>query len=583
MPLCMGCLNEIPTDGAVCGVCGFDNGQPQSAPYLPYGTVLNNKYVVAKNLETNGESTRYLGYDKTTGKIIAVREFLPIGLFDRSAGEEKIFVSPQDKEKFTEAQTAFQSYYEALASLTDTSSFIAVLDAFAANNTYYVIEENDDLITFAEYVQHNNGNLEWDVARPLFMPLITLLENLHKAGIGHYAVSPSNLFVTAAGKLKLGGFSTENERKRGTMLKSQLYSGCAAPEQYLSDSTLDIATDIYGLTATLFYALTGNLPANAKEREKDSRLLISTNTVKRLPPHVVTALANGLQLKREQRIADFDDLRAQLSVASTVQAIQDQISRTASMTPIKSESSRQKKVRPAAVGIVAAIVALLLFSSVGLYWLATDPFNGVFGGSDSSDDAPAATEPPEEEPWTGPLVKDYTGMALKDVEADFPGKVEVSAEGVYSDSVPKDYVISQDPAAGQPLKDQNSVLYLVLSKGTRYKVLPEIGGKQFSDVAAELTDMGFIVTQQADFNSYYGEGVVIGYVNHYTGDQVETGAEVMIKVSRGSASVPDNTGYDSGSDSGSDTADDSSDNADDTSDDWQGGYGDDADYDADQD
>jgi serine/threonine-protein kinase len=53
------------------------------------------------------------------------------------------------------------------------------------------------------------------------------------------------------------------------MLKSQLYSGCAAPEQYLDNQKLDVPTDIYGLTATLFYALTGKLPANAKEREKD--------------------------------------------------------------------------------------------------------------------------------------------------------------------------------------------------------------------------------------------------------------------------------------------------------------------------
>ena len=72
MPLCMGCLNEIPAAGAVCEVCSFDNSKEQTAPYLPFGTVLNNKYVVARNLETNGESTRYLGYDKTNGKVISL-------------------------------------------------------------------------------------------------------------------------------------------------------------------------------------------------------------------------------------------------------------------------------------------------------------------------------------------------------------------------------------------------------------------------------------------------------------------------------------------------------------------------------
>ena len=83
MPVCMGCLNEIPASDSVCKVCGFDNSEKQSAPLLPYGTVLNNKYVVARDLDTNGESTHYLGYDKTNGNVISIREFLPMGLFER--------------------------------------------------------------------------------------------------------------------------------------------------------------------------------------------------------------------------------------------------------------------------------------------------------------------------------------------------------------------------------------------------------------------------------------------------------------------------------------------------------------------
>ena len=529
MPLCMGCLNEIPAAGAACEICGFDNSKEQSAPYLPFGTVLNNKYVVARNLETNGESTRYLGYDKTNGKVISIREFLPIGLFDRSTGETKLFVTPQDKLRFNKAMSDFQTYYETVASMSDSSAMIAVIDSFVANNTAYVIEENDDLITFTEYIEHNSGHLEWDVARPLFMPLITLLENLHKAGIGHYAVSPSNLFVTPSGKLKLGGFSTENERKRGTMLKSQLYSGCAAPEQYLSDSTLDVATDIYGLTATLFFALTGNLPANAKEREKDARLLISTNTVRRLPPHVVTALANGLQMKKEARISDFDDLRAQLSVASTVQAIQDQISRTASMTPIKKEQAKKSRVNPTAVGIVAAIFALLIFASAGLYWLAQNPLAGVFANKPTY----APTLPSEEEVWTGPVLENYVGKTYEEVVASFKGTVKTSADGDYSDTVPAGCIISQEPPAGDPVKDNAKILYVVVSKGPRLVELPEIVGKSYIAAAEELTEVGFVVTQEVEFNENYAEGKVIAYKDHKVGDKIESGSEIVIKVSRG--------------------------------------------------
>ena len=535
MPLCMGCLNEIPAADSVCSVCGFNNAEKQTAPFLPFGTVLNNKYVVARNLDTNGESTRYLGYDKTNGRIIAIREFLPIGLFDRGADETKLFVSPQDKDAFSAALSAFQSYYEAVMSVSDNSAMIPVIDAFAANNTYYVIEENDDLISFNEYVEHNGGHLEWEVARPLFMPIITLLENLHKLGIGHYAVSPSNLFVTSSGKLQLGGFSTENERKRGTMLKSQLYSGCAAPEQYTGDIPLDVPTDIYGFTATLFFALTGKLPANAKDREKDPRLLISTNTVKRLPPHVVSALANGLQMKRENRISDFDDLRSQLSVSSTVQAIQNEISRTASMTPIKREQARKSNVNPTAVGIIAAIFSLLVFASLGLWWLSQNPHLGIFDKKPTT----VVTEPPTIEGWTGDVLADYTGKTLQEVAAAYKGEIKVSSDGDYSDDVPKGAVISQEPVAGTP--DSYGVLYLVISKGPHLQTLPEVVGKSSKAAAEELTELGYIVTQEVEFNSQYAEGKVIGYKDYKGGDKVETDTEIVLIVSRGEQPADNNT------------------------------------------
>ncbi len=532
MHLCMGCLNEIKNSGAVCDNCGFDNSAPQSAPYLPYGTVLNSKYVVARELSTNGESTRYLGYDKTTGKVITIREFLPIGLFDRAQGEKIITILPDAVTSYSVAVSDFESYYKKIMSLSDMSAMVVIDDIFRENNTCYVIEENNDNIPFTEYVTKNGGHLEWDDVRPLFMPIISLLEALHKVGIGHYAVSPSNLSVNSEGKLILSGFSTENERKRGTMLKSQLYSGCAAPEQYRNDNVLDDSTDIYGFTATLFYALTGNLPANAKERTKDSRLLISTTTVKRLPPHVVTALANGLQMKRDARISNFEELRTQLSVASTVQAIQEEISRTASMTPIKSENEKKSNVNTVAIGIVATIVALLLFSAVGFFWLSVNPLQGIF-----AEESAAPTAPPATEGWTGPVVADYVGKTYDEVvaalEADGSITLKVAAEGEYSDTAPKGTIISQTPLPGEAIETSNSVLYVVLSKGPEMVKLPDVEGKKLDDVSKDLIELGFIVLQDAVYDNVESEGTVMGYVGHNAGDLAEADSEITLKVSKG--------------------------------------------------
>lgn len=533
MPLCMGCLNEIQNKTDRCTNCGFDNSIDQSAPFLPYGTVLNSKYVVAKDLGTNGESTRYLGYDKTTGKVVNIREFLPIGLFERDQNETVLRVLPDAATNYSVALSDFENYYKKVMSLSDMSATIVIDDIFRENNTCYVIEDNYDNISFIDYVKKSGGTLDWDVARPMFMPLISLLEALHKIGIGHYAVSPSNLFVNDEGKLILGGFASENERKRGTMLKSQLFSGCAAPEQYRNDNVLDDATDIYGFTATLFFALTGNMPANAKERVKDSRLLISTNTVKRLPPHVVSTLANGLQVNRDARISDFDDLRSQLSVASTVQAIQDEISRTASMTPIKSDIAGSK-VNATAVGIVATVVALLVFASVGLLWLSTNPMKGMF----SKDEEVKPTESVVDENWTGPVVDDYTGMSYESVLRIAQQKgnitVKVSADGEFSDSIPEDTVISQIPAPGEPIKTDSSVIYLILSNGPEMRSLPSIANRSLDDVAKDLTALNFKVIQEAEYSSTYAADTVIGYSDYKAGDKVESGAEIKIRVSKGS-------------------------------------------------
>ncbi len=532
MPLCMGCLNEINSTTVTCDNCGFDNSVPQSSPFLPYGTILNGKYVVAKDLNTNGESTRYLGYDKTTGKVITIREFLPIGLFDREQGEKILKIHPDRISDFSVAVSDFENYYNKIKSLADMSAMVVIDEVFRENNTCYVIEESDDNIPFVEYVKKNGGQLDWEDARPMFMPIISLLEAMHKVGIGHYAVSPSNLFVTADGKLILSGFSTENERKRGTMLKSQLFSGCAAPEQYRNDNVLDTSTDIYGFTATLFFALTGNLPSNAKDREKDSRLLISTNTVKRLPPHVVTALANGLQMRRDARIADFDELRSQLSVASTVQAIQEEISRTASMTPIYNDAVKKSNVNATAVGIVATIVALLIFSSVGFFWLSINPLQGVF-----EKETVAPTEVAATEGWTGPVVADYVGKTYEEVVAavDTDGSItlKVSADGEYSDTVPKGVVISQTPAAGEAITTDNSMIYVVLSKGPEMKKLPEVEGKTLDETSKELIELGFIVLQEAEYSGTYSEGTVMGYVSFSAGDTAESGSEITLRVSKG--------------------------------------------------
>lgn len=539
MSLCMGCMREIG-ENVVCPSCGFDNSKGQHSPFLPYGTVLHGRYIVGSVIETNGESSRYISFDKQTGDVVIVCEFLPMGIFERENDEISLRVRFENEDVFRKLMSDFISYFRTIAELKDFSALIKIHNIFQENNTAYVIEENQDLIPFEEYVERSNGHLEWDIARPLFMPVISALEAMHRRGLGHYAISPKNMFVTAYGKIKIAGFATDNERKRGTPLKSQLYSGCAAPEQYEDNFPIDSITEIYGISATLFYALTGNLPASAKERLKDSRLLMSTSTVKRLPPHVVTAIANGLQVKRENRITDFDDLRSQLSVSHTAQAIQEEISRTANMTVKKSDLKKQGKLSHGAVGVIASVVTILLLGALGVLFINMNPLSGLFI-EDPNKATTASTEK-----WTGETIPNYVGLTYNEAvdEAQSKGNITIyrdTAES-YSDQYAEGVIMDQSPKAGSHLTAQGDISITVkVSKGKQLRELPAIKKKTVNTVAKMLANEGFVVNAEYQYNEDIDEGDVIGYKDYKKGDTLEYGSTITIIVSKGSEATEKTT------------------------------------------
>ncbi len=531
MSLCMGCMREIG-DHVECPSCGFDNSKGQHSPFLPYGTILHGRYIVGSVIDTNGESSRYIAFDKQTGDVVIVCEFLPMGLFEREHDQTNLHIRFENDDTFKKLMSDFISYFRTIAELKDFSALIKIHNIFQENNTAYVIEENQDLIPFEEYVERSNGHLDWDIARPLFMPVISALEAMHRRGLGHYAISPKNMYVTAYGKIKIAGFATANERKRGTALKSQLYSGCAAPEQYENNFPIDSITEIYGISATMFYALTGNLPANAKERMTDSRLLMSTSTVKRLPPHVVTAIANGLQVKRENRISDFDELRSQLSVSHTAQAIQEEISRTANMNVNKADKGRGSGMSPRAAGVLAAFITLIVVGALAVLFVMQNPLQGVFANNNNN-----ATEASSEK-WTGPTVPNYVGMTFKEAAAaaEEAGTITLfrETEESYSDKYAEGVVMEQSPKGGEKLTASGDISISVkISKGKQMRELPDIKDMTVDTAAKQLANQGFVVDAEYQYSKKVDDGMAIGYKDYKPGDTVEYGSTLTIIISKG--------------------------------------------------
>lgn len=85
----------------------------------------------------------------------------------------------------------------------------------------------------------------------MLQPVMEGVALLHKAGLIHRGICPDNILLPIDGAARLTGYGTLALRTAGSELKSQLYPGYAAPEQYSAAEFSGRYTDVYALAASL--------------------------------------------------------------------------------------------------------------------------------------------------------------------------------------------------------------------------------------------------------------------------------------------------------------------------------------------
>lgn len=313
--LCLLCMEKKNAEG-ICPRCGSTRPVLQDTPFLPLGCIINERYYIGAKKRRNSEGCTYVAYDLRENRSCSIREFFPEALAVRTGEGIEVKTTAGNENAFADCLAAFRSLWSTLRRLRGLSALISVYDTFDANGTSYAVYAEAERFTLRDYLlQQNGGYVSWDEARILFMPVLSTLGTLHTSGIIHKGIDPNAFLMTDDGKLKLSGFSISQAKVCYGDLEPDVSDGYAPLEIYTELSDLGAWTDVYSFTAVIYRALIGTTPIASPVRAENDQMMFPAKFAEVLPPYVINAIINGMQIFPEDRTRNTEQLRSNLSAS----------------------------------------------------------------------------------------------------------------------------------------------------------------------------------------------------------------------------------------------------------------------------
>ena len=371
---CPNCMAKISAGDTKCPVCGGNVNVQNAAHQLPVNTILNGRYIIGKVLGEGGFGITYLGYDLQTDTKAAIKEYFPSGVSYRFSGQSRT-VSIQDKgssEQFAKGKERFLGEARTVYRFRDEENIVNVLDFFSENNTVYIVMEYIEGVSLGQYLSQNGRVGDFDELYKILRPVMVSLDHVHKAGLIHRDISPSNLMIDMNGTVKLLDFGTarsmseDGEKSLSVVLKH----GFAPMEQYKTHGKQGAWTDVYALCATMYKLLTGQTPVSAMDR-MDSEMPLPSALGVKISPAQEEVLFKGLALPVKERIQTVGELIALFDAAakpSEAEKKQPVNSAAALKEKRQTENAAAKKApNKKAIYIIAAILALAVCISFFIF------------------------------------------------------------------------------------------------------------------------------------------------------------------------------------------------------------------------
>ncbi|MEC4983256.1 MAG: serine/threonine-protein kinase [Oscillatoria sp. PMC 1068.18] len=197
---------------------------------------------------------------------------------------------------------------------------------------YDFFTEADNYCLVMEYVEGESldqlikrrGKLPEAGAVRYFQQIGNALTVVHKMGLVHRDAHPGNIMLHRNNDAVLIDFGISGEivpKSISTPLGNKQF----APYEQIRKGNRAPTVDIYALSGSLYYAVTGKLPANCFDRKLDEAELIPPQEIVAVSSAVNNAIMQGMEMKPENRPQSMqewldllgDDLSSQVGVDYT--------------------------------------------------------------------------------------------------------------------------------------------------------------------------------------------------------------------------------------------------------------------------
>ena len=340
------------------------------------------RYEIVAVLGHGGFGITYRARDAQLGREVAIKEYLPLALAVRQDGTTVQPRSTSAAQDFAWGRDRFVAEGRTLASLQNAPGIVRVFDFLEANGTAYIVMQLLQGETLESRLTQA-GTLPPAAIDRILWPLLDGLEQVHNAGFLHRDIKPANILLDGAGHPTLIDFGASRAAMAGrsTALTAIFTPGYAAAEQ-MTSAKQGPWTDIYGLSATLYHAITGSAPPSAFDRMLDDEYQpLARKAPSGFGRGLLVGLDAGLAVRasdRPQSIAGWRPILGQAAApgaAVTVAITQSPPTvQTAVAPPPSAAGALPAKKRGIGLWLGGGVAAFLLL--VGGYYALVDDKRG---------------------------------------------------------------------------------------------------------------------------------------------------------------------------------------------------------------